>query len=110
MVRIIKQQRPKDTILNIGIGIRDQDNAEFYLFPGLTNGWSTFSNEEAEIRKRSTGIVYQTLSMPLMSINAIMKYLVPILMQLHKLNNLNLNHQNQILIMILIPLLIKGVI
>ncbi len=78
MVRIIKQQRPKDTILNIGIGTRDQENAEFYLFPGLTNGWSTFSKEEAENRKRDTGIMYQTLLMPLMSINTIMsKYFTP---------------------------------
>ncbi len=78
MVGIIKKQRPKDTILNIGIGINDEENAEFYLFPGLTNGWSTFSREEAEIRKRDTGIAYKTLQMPLMSINTIMlKYFKP---------------------------------
>ncbi|MDP4251600.1 MAG: FkbM family methyltransferase [Bacteroidota bacterium] len=78
MVKHIRRQRPRDTILNIGIGITDQENAEFYLFPGLTNGWSTFSKEEAEIRKRDSGIGYQTLSVPLVSINTIMsKYFKP---------------------------------
>lgn len=73
MVRIIEQQRPGDTILNIGVGITDQTNAEFYLFPGLMNGWSTFSREEADIRKKNTGTDYRILSVPLKNINTIMR-------------------------------------
>lgn len=73
MVKVIKHQRPKDTILNIGIGINDQASADFYLFPGLMNGWSTFSKAEADIRKSDTGLAYHTLPVPLKNINTIMK-------------------------------------
>lgn len=73
MVRLIKKHRPKDVILNIGIGINDEENANFYLFPGLVNGWSTFSKKEADIRKKESGLDYRTLSVPLININTIMK-------------------------------------
>lgn len=73
MVKIIKRQRPNDTVLNIGIGTRADANADFYLFPGLLNGWSTFSKEEADIRKKESGMEYRTLTISLESINAIMK-------------------------------------
>ncbi len=73
MVSVIKKQRPNDTVLNIGIGITDQQDAPFYLFPGLMNGWSTFSKEEADIRKNDTGLGYKVLSVPLKNINSIME-------------------------------------
>jgi FkbM family methyltransferase len=73
MVKVIKQQRPQDTVLNIGIGITDKESAEFYLFPGLVNGWSTFSEEEADIRKKDTGIDYRRLPVRLKNINTIMQ-------------------------------------
>jgi len=73
MVKVIKRDRPKDTILNIGIGTTDRESADFYLFPGLMNGWSTFSKEEADIRKNDTGISYHTLAVPLKNINTIIK-------------------------------------
>ncbi|MGN6491680.1 MAG: FkbM family methyltransferase [Agriterribacter sp.] len=78
MAKIIKAERPKDTILNIGIGVTDQGSADFYLFPGLTNGWSTFSKIEADIRRRDSGVNYRTLSVPQKNINAIMQdYFAP---------------------------------
>jgi len=73
MVKAIKQQRPGNTVLNIGIGISDQAVANFYLFPGLMNGWSTFSKEEADIRKKSSGLDYRVTPVPLKNINTIMK-------------------------------------
>ena len=73
MVKVIKQQRPGDTILNIGIGVSDEASADFYLFPGLMNGWSTFSKEEADIRKNDSGLNYRTMPVPLKNINTIMK-------------------------------------
>jgi FkbM family methyltransferase len=73
MYNTIKKTRPKDTLLNIGIGLSNQDKANFYLFPGILNGWSTFLEEEANIRKKETGIEYDVLSVPLKNINDIME-------------------------------------
>lgn len=73
MIEEIKKTRPNDTVLNIGIGITEQENANFYLFPKKYNGWSTFSLEEADFRKQETSISYETLSVPLKNINSIIK-------------------------------------
>ena len=71
MYKVIKKARPKDTVLNVGIGLNIEDRAEFYLFPGLLNGWSTFSKEEANLRKVDSGIDYQIKHVPLKNINEI---------------------------------------
>src|SRR4051812_3390905 len=47
MYQFIKKKRPRDIVLNIGIGLNETTAADFYLFPGLVNGWSTFSEQEA---------------------------------------------------------------
>ncbi len=72
MVDLIKRKRPRDIILNIGIGLNEIQDATFYLFPNLYNGWSTFSKEEALIRKNETNIDFTIESVPLKSINTIM--------------------------------------
>jgi FkbM family methyltransferase len=73
MIKLIQQQRPNDTVLNIGIVISEKANADFYLFPCVINGWSTFSKEEADIRKKDSGVDYHIVSVPLKNINTIMK-------------------------------------
>lgn len=73
MIEIIKRQRPNDTILNIGIGVTEQSKADFYLFPGLMNGWSTFSKEEADTRKIDSGLDYRIIPVTLKNINTIMR-------------------------------------
>lgn len=73
MYLTIKKSRPNDTILNIGIGLSNVDKANFYLFPGNYNGWSTFSKDDAEIRKNETGIGYEIKQIELKNINDIMK-------------------------------------
>jgi len=40
--------RPEDTCLNVGVGIDERKEADFYLFSGHTDGLSTFSKSEAE--------------------------------------------------------------
>ncbi|HTL10413.1 MAG TPA: FkbM family methyltransferase [Chitinophagaceae bacterium] len=78
MVSKIKKARPKDTVLNIGIGLDDKPAANFYLFPPEVNGWSTFSEEEAMLRKNSTGTAFQVLQVPMQPINEVMaKYFSP---------------------------------
>ncbi len=78
MYQTIKKQRPNDILLNIGIGINNEDDVNFYMFPGEVNGWSTFSKEEADIRKNETGINYEVKKVPLKNINDIFKkYFAP---------------------------------
>ena len=71
MFKAIKDKRPRDTVLNVGIGISDQKEAPFYLFPGVLNSWSTFSAAEANIRKTESGLQYDIIQVPLHTINSI---------------------------------------
>ena len=71
MIGAIKKARPDDTILNVGIASESSGTAPFYLFPKAVNGWSTFSKEEAEIRKSESGIDYQVKQVELKNINAV---------------------------------------
>lgn len=48
LYRKIKKARPRDTVLNVGIGIDQQTEADFYLFSGHADGLSTFSKKDAE--------------------------------------------------------------
>jgi FkbM family methyltransferase len=73
MVDVIKKKRPGNTILNIGIGLSDSPAATFYLFPSHVNSWSTFSEEEAIIREKETGIGFTSVLVPLKPINTIIK-------------------------------------
>ena len=74
MVDVIKRKRPDDIVLNIGIGLDDKDDATFYLFPSAVNGWSTFSEEEAILRAKETGISFTTVQVALKRVNAIMEH------------------------------------
>ena len=71
MYKIIQKERPRDIVLNIGIGLSEAVEAPFYLFPGLLNGWSTFSEEEAIIRERESGLKAKKVYVPLKTINDI---------------------------------------
>ncbi|MEO6316426.1 MAG: FkbM family methyltransferase [Chitinophagaceae bacterium] len=71
MIKLIKRKRPGDIVLNIGIGLTESPAATFYLFPSKVNGWSTFSEEEALIRKNATGIGYNTVEVPLKPVNTV---------------------------------------
>src|SRR6266700_3989274 len=44
----IRKVRPYDNVLNIGIGLDEKAEADFYLFPEHAHGLSTFSKKEAE--------------------------------------------------------------
>ncbi len=73
----IKKVRPRDTVLNIGVGLSEQTEADFYLFSGYADGLSTFSREEAE-RWQQVGMkelgklrYEQVIKLPLRPINDI---------------------------------------
>jgi FkbM family methyltransferase len=78
MFERIKRKRSRDVVLNIGIGINNSKGADFYLFPGKLNGWSTFSDEEARIREAESGVKAEVIIIPLQNINDIIeKYFNP---------------------------------
>lgn len=73
MYDIIKKARPRDTVLNIGIGLSDNASAPFYLFPGHLNAWSTFSEKEVVIREKDSGMKAKKVTVALKTINGIIE-------------------------------------
>lgn len=78
-----KKARPRDTVLNIGIGMDAQTEADFYVFPEHAHGLGTFSKKEAEYWK-DTGmkkvgkIAYErVIRMPLRPINDVLAEYFP---------------------------------
>lgn len=75
----IKKIRPRDVVINIGIGIDNVSEADFYLFPPEADGLSTFSKTEAEywgeVGMKNVGkIKYkEVIKIPLRSINEIIE-------------------------------------
>lgn len=73
----IKKIRPRDKVMNIGIGINEETMADFYLFPKYADGLSTFSREEAEYwgetgMKQIGRIKYEKIiKVPLQTINTV---------------------------------------
>jgi FkbM family methyltransferase len=75
----IKKLRPRDVVINAGIGIDDQTEADFYLFPHSAHGLSTFSKKEAmhwqEVGMKGRGKIpwEKVIRMPLQTINSVIK-------------------------------------
>ena len=69
-IPLIQKLRSKDKILNIGVGLINQKEADFYIFE--TIGLNTFSREEAEIRQKTgKNKIINVIKVPLKSINEI---------------------------------------
>ncbi|HEY4151240.1 MAG TPA: FkbM family methyltransferase [Chitinophagaceae bacterium] len=77
LAQYIRKQRPRDTVLNVGVGIDEQTEADFYLFPDHADGLSTFSKNEAEhwqeVGMKGMGkISYEKIiKVPLQTINSV---------------------------------------
>jgi len=75
----LKKNRPKDIVINTGIGFSEINEADFYLFPNFANGLSTFSKEDAlywqEVgMKGSEKIpIEKTIKMKLTPVNSILE-------------------------------------
>lgn len=72
MIPDLKGKRPGDTVLNIGIGLDDTTEADYYVlnYPQL----NTFDGDEAKRRVRDSGgktVVKQVVKMPLVNINKV---------------------------------------
>jgi len=75
----LKKLRPRDTVLNTGIGLSEIAEADFYVFPNYANGLNTFSKKEAE-HWAETGMkgmgkipIEQVIKMPLIPVNKILE-------------------------------------
>jgi FkbM family methyltransferase len=55
---LIKQRRPGDTVLNVGVGINGMTEADFFSFPQPYTGWNTFSKPEADKRVTETAVKF----------------------------------------------------
>jgi FkbM family methyltransferase len=68
----LRTKRPGDTVLNVGIGVTEQDAADYYRM--TLSQWNTFDKDEAERRVAKTGggvKIVQVVKMPLVPINRI---------------------------------------
>lgn len=72
-----RRVRPEDVCLNVGVGVDEQREADFYLFTGLADGLSTFSKKEADhwanVGMKGVGCFKpeKVIKIPLMPINEI---------------------------------------
>jgi len=68
----IARVRPQDKILNIGVAVSDEKEAEFYIFD--CSGINTFDKEEAEKRVAfGTYKIIEKVKVPLININRLIK-------------------------------------
>ena len=73
LCRLIKSARPRDTCLNVAVGVNNsQDNVKFYVFDQV--GVSTMDSEEADKRiKGGKEKLREIIEVPLLDINTIIK-------------------------------------
>ncbi len=67
----IKQVRPKDKVLNFGIGNDNQKEADYYMFAEENNGMNTFSKEEAMNYEKEGIKIQKVIKLPLKDINQV---------------------------------------
>lgn len=71
--KVLRAVRPLDTVLEAGIGITAQREADYYRM--TEPSWNTFSKEEAEHQERITNNrirIKEVVKMPLLDINEVM--------------------------------------
>jgi FkbM family methyltransferase len=68
----LRAKRPGDAVLNVGVGVTEQDAADYYCM--TLPGWNTFDKDEAQRRVAANGgkaKIERVMKMPLISINRI---------------------------------------
>ena len=73
MVAKLRDQRPGDTVLAVGVGVTDAPAADYYIMHG-DGQLNTFSKEEAlELqRERGSSVLDRVVSIPLVNVNRIL--------------------------------------
>lgn len=70
LIPLIKKIRPEDKVLNVGVSVKNDTDAEFYIFNCV--GINTFDKLEAEKRVASgTYKIVETVKVPLININTL---------------------------------------
>lgn len=71
---LLKAGRPEDKVLNIGIGITDEKEADFYVFDQHSQ-LNTFSKERADehISKYGPAVLKEVIKIPLVNINSVLE-------------------------------------
>jgi FkbM family methyltransferase len=69
----LKQVRPRDTVLNVGIGVTDQKSADYYVM--AFDQENTFSKEHADelVRLRGPSALKKVIQLPLVNINSVLR-------------------------------------
>jgi hypothetical protein len=70
---LIRNKRPGDKVLNIGIGLQQESSADFYLFPGQHHSWNTFSAADAAAKEKESGVSPQKIQVPLRTVNSVLQ-------------------------------------
>ena len=72
LIEGIKRVRPNDIVLNIGVGVDEKSDADFYIFDN--QGLNTFNKAEAENKEKSgLNKIRKIAKVPLLSINSIIE-------------------------------------
>jgi FkbM family methyltransferase len=75
--KLLRSARPRDVVLEVGIGLTAATKADFYIFGGFADGMSTFSKSEAThwetvgLKGRGKIPVEKVIQVPLVPINQI---------------------------------------
>jgi len=69
-VKLLREARPRDTVVAAGIGVTDEELANYYEIQGAPM-LNTFSAEQAEYLKKTGKIVERVSRMPLININKV---------------------------------------
>ena len=75
--RKLEAQRPKDKVLNVGVGFEDRDSADYYIVGGPHGDYlNTFSPTDVEtLRQKAKDLhpIVKVIKMPLVNVNKIME-------------------------------------
>jgi FkbM family methyltransferase len=68
----IKKVRPGDVVLNFGIGIDNQKEADFYMFGEKHTALDTFSKEDAQKNEKEGFPIQKVVKLPLRDVNEVL--------------------------------------
>ena len=77
LCKVLRSVRPRDVVLEVGIGLTAETQADFFVFGGFADGLSTFSRSEAThwetvgLKGHGTIHVEHVIKVPLVPINHI---------------------------------------
>ena len=69
-VKLLREARPRDTVVAAGIGVTDDEAADYYEIQGAPM-LNTFSSEQADYLKKTGKVVERVTKMPLININKV---------------------------------------